>query len=317
MRVWSVIIATLMAIVVGVSGTAAGSLGFYVPGDINFPIVKLIINGEPKAPDVPAMVIDGRTMVPLRFIAETFGATVNWDPETYTVSVEFKKPSAPPDVSASSVVVTPVTSTGTAAPGTPVTVTPVTVTPVITQTPTTPVTVVPVTPVSPGTPVTVVPVTPTAPGTSATQGPTFGPPNRKEPQIEGSAYFQQIEAQALNLLLAKDLEGYMLVCSHLTKIRESEHTGVNLSTGVFNHRLANYSPNELVAWEAASLVHEATHVWLTTKNYQATGEKAESFCNRAMVESLIKVGAPSWMIEGVRSSISTQYWEVPYEQRNW
>jgi len=29
--------------------------------------------------DVPASIVDGRTMVPLRFIAEVFGATVNWD----------------------------------------------------------------------------------------------------------------------------------------------------------------------------------------------------------------------------------------------
>ena len=29
--------------------------------------------------DVPAQVINGRTMIPVRAIAESFGATVEWD----------------------------------------------------------------------------------------------------------------------------------------------------------------------------------------------------------------------------------------------
>jgi len=38
--------------------------------------------------DVPAMLIDGRTMVPLRFIAEQFGAEVDFDPERRVVYIE-------------------------------------------------------------------------------------------------------------------------------------------------------------------------------------------------------------------------------------
>jgi hypothetical protein len=37
--------------------------------------------------DVPAQIIDGRTMVPLRFISEFFGATVEWDAATRTVEI--------------------------------------------------------------------------------------------------------------------------------------------------------------------------------------------------------------------------------------
>ncbi|MCL1878123.1 MAG: copper amine oxidase N-terminal domain-containing protein, partial [Defluviitaleaceae bacterium] len=37
--------------------------------------------------DVPAQIIDGRTMVPLRFISEFFGAEVNWNEETRTIEV--------------------------------------------------------------------------------------------------------------------------------------------------------------------------------------------------------------------------------------
>lgn len=35
----------------------------------------------------PATIYRGRTMVPLRFIAETLGATVNWNPDTQTITI--------------------------------------------------------------------------------------------------------------------------------------------------------------------------------------------------------------------------------------
>jgi hypothetical protein len=39
--------------------------------------------------EVPAQIIDGRTMVPLRFIAEFFGAEVTWNAETRTVEIVY------------------------------------------------------------------------------------------------------------------------------------------------------------------------------------------------------------------------------------
>ncbi len=40
--------------------------------------------------DVPAMIYHGRTMVPLRFIAESLGANVNWNPDTQTITITTK-----------------------------------------------------------------------------------------------------------------------------------------------------------------------------------------------------------------------------------
>ncbi|MCL1862748.1 MAG: copper amine oxidase N-terminal domain-containing protein [Defluviitaleaceae bacterium] len=37
--------------------------------------------------DVPAQIIDDRTMVPLRFVSEFFGALVNWDGETSEIEI--------------------------------------------------------------------------------------------------------------------------------------------------------------------------------------------------------------------------------------
>ncbi len=47
------------------------------------------INGieQEKKLDVPATIINGRTMVPVRFIAETLGETVEWDDSTKTVKI--------------------------------------------------------------------------------------------------------------------------------------------------------------------------------------------------------------------------------------
>ncbi len=36
-------------------------------------------NGDPVTLDVPGQILEGRTLVPLRFLSECFGATVQWD----------------------------------------------------------------------------------------------------------------------------------------------------------------------------------------------------------------------------------------------
>lgn len=45
------------------------------------------VNGNPVSLDVPAQIIHDRTMVPVRFVAETLGATVGWDALSRTVIV--------------------------------------------------------------------------------------------------------------------------------------------------------------------------------------------------------------------------------------
>ncbi len=46
--------------------------------------------------DVPAMIIGGRTLVPLRFVGEALGAAVDWDPARRIVSVRSPAAVAPP-----------------------------------------------------------------------------------------------------------------------------------------------------------------------------------------------------------------------------
>ena len=49
--------------------------------------VIVIIDGEQLVCDVPAVIIDGRTMVPLRAIMEALGSGVTWDAASQTVEV--------------------------------------------------------------------------------------------------------------------------------------------------------------------------------------------------------------------------------------
>ncbi len=63
--------------------------------EINNNIVELVIdskfakvNGSEEELDVTAKIINNKTMVPVRFIAEKCGFTVNWDDSTKTVSIK-------------------------------------------------------------------------------------------------------------------------------------------------------------------------------------------------------------------------------------
>ena len=46
-----------------------------------------VVNGQSVSLDVPGTLVNGRTMVPARFIAETLGAQVDWDANTKTVKI--------------------------------------------------------------------------------------------------------------------------------------------------------------------------------------------------------------------------------------
>ncbi|NTU60900.1 MAG: hypothetical protein HGA95_01010 [Caldiserica bacterium] len=49
-----------------------------------------IVNGNVVELKVPPQIIDGATLVPFRFVAEAFNATVDWDAKTKTVTMNFQ-----------------------------------------------------------------------------------------------------------------------------------------------------------------------------------------------------------------------------------
>ncbi|MCL2572205.1 MAG: stalk domain-containing protein [Defluviitaleaceae bacterium] len=54
---------------------------------LNIPIGEITPQLSSLGMDVPAQIIDGRTMVPLRFISEFFGAVVTWDGDTRGIEI--------------------------------------------------------------------------------------------------------------------------------------------------------------------------------------------------------------------------------------
>ncbi len=54
------------------------------------------INGQVAMMDVPAMVVSGRTLVPLRFVSQVLGSQVSWDAATATVQIISQGGVAPP-----------------------------------------------------------------------------------------------------------------------------------------------------------------------------------------------------------------------------
>ena len=48
---------------------------------------NIYVNGQAKALDVPAQIVDSRTLVPARAVAEAYGCNVGWDNDTRTVTI--------------------------------------------------------------------------------------------------------------------------------------------------------------------------------------------------------------------------------------
>ena len=48
---------------------------------------KMHVNGAEKILDVPAKLLNGRTLVPVRAISEAFGCNVDWDNDAWTVII--------------------------------------------------------------------------------------------------------------------------------------------------------------------------------------------------------------------------------------
>ncbi len=49
-----------------------------------------VVDGKTKLLQAPPMIVSGRTLVPLRFVAETFGGQVLWDQTTRTTTLKFE-----------------------------------------------------------------------------------------------------------------------------------------------------------------------------------------------------------------------------------
>lgn len=74
-------------------------------GELALPVGKTTatVNGSIKTLDVPAQIINNRTLVPLRFVAETLGANVGWYGKSQAITIN-TPPKAPIEVKVTRVV---------------------------------------------------------------------------------------------------------------------------------------------------------------------------------------------------------------------
>jgi hypothetical protein len=61
------------------------------------------VNGQAEPLETPALLVGGRTMVPLRFISQALGANVGWDAASYTVQITSQAAAAAPPQAPSAV----------------------------------------------------------------------------------------------------------------------------------------------------------------------------------------------------------------------
>jgi environmental stress-induced protein Ves len=64
-------------------GVIKGRTSIWLKIDSN----EIKVNGQPMTLDSPATIVNGRTMVPIRFIAEAFHADVRWNPKEKTAQI--------------------------------------------------------------------------------------------------------------------------------------------------------------------------------------------------------------------------------------
>ena len=65
----------------------AGGAGVWAGDYAGFPTVSVLLDGVPVPSDVPAVLVEGRALLPLRAVARTLGVDVAWEAATQTVSV--------------------------------------------------------------------------------------------------------------------------------------------------------------------------------------------------------------------------------------
>ncbi len=75
---------TILALIILLCGTATAAVNGVFYG---YPIVKVKVNGNVITGDTPAIIFNGRTLVPLAFVSNALGATVAWENSTQTAIV--------------------------------------------------------------------------------------------------------------------------------------------------------------------------------------------------------------------------------------
>lgn len=82
----ALVIALVVGLFAGVRPASAETNDFFMVLQVGFK--QYALNGLPRTSEVAPEIVNGRTFVPVRLIAETYGATVGWNPTSRTVTIK-------------------------------------------------------------------------------------------------------------------------------------------------------------------------------------------------------------------------------------
>jgi branched-chain amino acid transport system substrate-binding protein len=80
-----IVVALLLGTIAGIPQSAKAQKEMFLTLVVG--INQYVLNGVQQTMDSPAVIVNSRTFVPVRLIAETFGADVEWDNKTRTVTI--------------------------------------------------------------------------------------------------------------------------------------------------------------------------------------------------------------------------------------
>lgn len=80
MRRWAIPLTALLLLLILSAPALAGEY-------LGFPTANVIVNERPVESDVPALIIEGRTLLPVRAVAEALSCEVEWRDETKTALI--------------------------------------------------------------------------------------------------------------------------------------------------------------------------------------------------------------------------------------
>ncbi|MCL4517058.1 MAG: hypothetical protein M1379_15950 [Firmicutes bacterium] len=134
--------------------------------------------------------------------------------------------------------------------------------------------------------------------------------------ITGAAAYRQKVLAALDLLQNRAPKYLTQVKSSLVAIHESQRSGAQVQIHTFELSDATLQASDSY-WIASVIVHDAYHVTQYLQGRPYSGQQAEVEALAQQKAALIAMGAPQRYIDYVQQVAQTQYWNVPYGQRNW
>jgi hypothetical protein len=147
-------------------------------------------------------------------------------------------------------------------------------------------------------------------------------------KIEGSDDFTQKTKAALSLIQEKDPVAYELIRKYVAIIASGKASGMMAYNDPPKYEVGERTYNSDTIWYAGTIAHDACHSKLYNdykmQNPQInvpsdvwTGREAEAQCLNFQYNVLEKIGASASTLNYVKNIINTDYWEIPYDERNW